>query len=138
MLRPCTVAAHLDSQISAHTNSLAILDLQRAFLPAELDGRALLAPGRQLLKSDTVHQISYSGDLKSRVLFLFSDLLLVAAIAESWPGLAGTTETQYRLKHWIELESVTVVGRDEASDEGLRYGFEVLSPGSSFAVCTGA
>ncbi|GAA6006130.1 uncharacterized protein JCM10292_006559 [Rhodotorula paludigena] len=130
------VAAHLDSQISAHTNSLAILDLQRAFLPAELDGRVLLAPGRQLLKSDTVHQISYSGDLKSRVLFLFSDLLLVAAIAESWPGLAGATETQYRLKHWIELESITVVGRDEASDEGLRYGFEVLSPGSSFAVCT--
>ncbi|GJN93823.1 hypothetical protein Rhopal_006881-T1 [Rhodotorula paludigena] len=130
------VAAHLDSQISAHTNSLAILDLQRAFLLAELDGRVLLAPGRQLLKSDTVRQISYSGDLKSRVLFLFSDLLLVAAIAESWPGLAGATETQYRLKHWIELESVTVVGRDAALDEGLRYGFEVLSPGSSFALCT--
>ncbi|BGP51441.1 hypothetical protein JCM10450v2_007383 [Rhodotorula kratochvilovae] len=125
------VASHLDSQIQAHTNALAILDLQRAFLPGSFPSSPLLAPGRALLRFGPLSQRSHAGGTKPRVFFLFSDLLLVASAEDAWIAEGE----RYRLVGRYGLEDVTVVGSDEVDEEGRRRcGFEVLSSERSFAV----
>ncbi|GAA5933815.1 hypothetical protein JCM3775_000290 [Rhodotorula graminis] len=125
------VASHLDSQISAHTSALALLDLQRSFLPGSFPSSPLVAPGRTLLKSGPLSQVSHSGPPRPRTLFLFSDLLIVAAAEEAWIG----DEDRYRLVGRYELDEVTVVGNEEVDQESRRRcGFQVLSRERSFAV----
>ncbi|GAA5839017.1 hypothetical protein JCM9279_002569 [Rhodotorula babjevae] len=129
------VASHLDSQISAHTSALALLDLQRTFLPGSFPTSPLVAPGRTLLKSGPLLQLSHSGPPRPRTVFLFSDLLVVAGVEEAWIG----DEERYRLVGRYELDEVTVVGNEEVDEEGRRRcGFQVLSRERSFAVYAGS
>ncbi|GAA6051438.1 hypothetical protein JCM3770_000520 [Rhodotorula araucariae] len=125
------VASHLDSQIQAHTNALAVLDLQRAFLPGSLLSAPLVAPGRALLRSGPFSQRSHTGFDKPRVLFLFTDTLLVAAAEDAWID----ERTKYRLVGRYGLEDVTVIGSDWIDHEGKkRCGLDVLSSQRSFAI----
>ncbi|GAA5827855.1 hypothetical protein JCM11251_007704 [Rhodosporidiobolus azoricus] len=148
------VASHLETQIQSHTNDLRILDLQRAI--TNLDA-PLLSPGRRLLKTGVLHKLNRSGGEDLRTFFLFSDLLLHVSGGEAagWSAVglgianvmlgadecgggravgAASDGVQYRLRHQFELEDVTVVGSDEVTESGLRYGFEILSTDKSFAV----
>ncbi|GAA5891617.1 hypothetical protein JCM8208_007342 [Rhodotorula glutinis] len=129
-----SVASHLDSQISAHTSALALLDLQRTFLPGSFPTSPLVAPGRTLLKAGPLSQVSHSGSPRPRTVFLFSDLLVVAAAEEAWIG----DEARFRLVGRYELDEVTVVGNEEVDEEGRRRcGIQVLSRERSFAVYAG-
>jgi len=79
--------------------------------------------------------VSRSGSPRPRTVFLFSDLLVVAAAEEAWIG----DEARYRLVGRYELDEVTVVGNEEVDEEGRRRcGFHVLSRERSFAVYAGA
>ncbi|GAA6060811.1 hypothetical protein JCM10212_000584 [Sporobolomyces blumeae] len=137
-----SVATHLDSQIELHTHDLSVLDLQRSF--SNLDF-VLIAPGRRLLKSGELRKLNRAGKEQVRAFFLFSDLLLHAAVEGNAPwtgfGLPSGVDVgpsagpdiprQYRLLDKFELEDVTVVGTEEGT---LRYGFEILTTQKSFAV----
>ncbi|GAA5888327.1 hypothetical protein JCM6882_008582 [Rhodosporidiobolus microsporus] len=145
------VASHLETQIQSHTNDLQILDLQRAI--TNLD-TPLLVPGRRLLKSGPLRKLNRSGKEDLRTFFLFNDVLLhtsggdtggwsavglgianvMLGAEEEAGGAATSAQVQYRLHRRFELEDVTVVGSDEVTESGLRYGFEVLSTEKSFAV----
>ncbi|GAA6036238.1 hypothetical protein JCM8097_006852 [Rhodosporidiobolus ruineniae] len=143
------VASHLDSQIHSHTNDLQILDLQRAF--TNLDA-PLLSPGRRLLKTGLLRKLNRSGKEQDRTFLLFNDILLHASGGEAgWSAVglgianavlgaeegaqaAAPVQLQYRLHRRFELEDVTVVGNDEVTESGLKYGFEILSTEKSFAV----
>lgn len=156
-LNPFAVASHLESQIRAHTQVLQILDLQRSFI--NLDA-PLLAPGRRLVKAGGLRKLDRRGNDQMRTFFLFNDIFIHASGGESgsWGGLSGTEAlesrarnqpsgtaatsqaggpAQYCFHRRFALEGITVVDVQDATEQGRRYGFEILSSEKSFAVYAG-
>lgn len=80
-----TVTSSLDTSLHTHSQTLALLALQRATpnLPMQL-----ISPGRSLLKRGSLFQLDHSSDLKERDFILFTDCII-------WLAKESVTEGEW-------------------------------------------
>jgi len=85
--------------------------------------QALSKPGRVLVGEGVLTKICRKRP-KPRKFFLFNDALVYGNII--------INEKKYNKQHILPLEEVKILGLDD--DDGLRNGWQIISPGKSFAV----
>eukprot|EP00112_Aurelia_sp_Birch-Aquarium-sp1_P015437 Seg3418.3 transcript_id=Seg3418.3/GoldUCD/mRNA.D3Y31 product="Pleckstrin-like domain-containing family F member 2" protein_id=Seg3418.3/GoldUCD/D3Y31 len=86
-------------------------------------GESLTTPGRVLVGEGVLTKICRKKP-KPRKFFLFNDALVYGNII--------INEKKYNKQHILPLEEVKILGLED--EDGLRNGWQIISPGKSFAV----
>lgn len=139
-----SVATFVNEHISEHDQTMKILELQKSIFGLD---EAILQPGRKLIKQGKLTKICRKSN-KTRAIFLFSDIIIYAALAKETPISAFnssifSTEKSRNLNPFamgesfvfhrkISLDDIQVV--DVRDSELVQCCFQIQTPEKSFAL----